>query len=83
MKAKDNIQMTQQDILDAISINLTRIESLNDIVYSLLEQVHDVKLVNQLYPLNHSINELVKDTSLKIEQNYFKFSEEEKATNED
>ena len=83
MKAKDNIQMTQQDILDAISINLTRIESLNDIVYSLIDKIQDVKLSNQFYALNHSINELVKDTSLKIEQNYYKFSEEEKATNED
>lgn len=74
IKTIDNKQVSQLDVIDDISINLTRIESLNDITYSLLEQIQDVKLVNQLYALNHSINVLIKETNQKIEQNYNRFT---------
>ena len=69
-----------KEILDDISLDTERIESLNDIIREIGDEYahKDVHLSNKIYTLTYCINELLKATNDKIQSLYPNVSDEEK-----
>lgn len=69
-----------KEILDDISLDTERIESLNDIIREIGDEYasQDVHLSNKIYTLTYCINEIVQATNKKIERIYTNVSDEEK-----
>lgn len=69
-----------KEILDDISLDTERIESLNDIIREIGDEYahKDVHLSNKIYTLTYCINEIVQATNKKIESIYTNVSDEEK-----
>lgn len=56
-----------QDKLDEINLNTDHIESLNNIMFDLIDRVQDTDLASKFYALNHSIDSLLKETNQKTQ----------------
>lgn len=78
-----NKEITKQDLLDDINLDLDHLESLNGLTHEITEQITDVTLANQYYALSHSIDLLLQCINQKVSRVYSLISEEQKLVKND